>query len=235
MLLLDNMDDSVITVRARTSAANLPDETDLALQQPPQRRVGPFTLDQNKGFHFRPEDGVFLFTGGVVLHYMDERSKTTTTLTAENAEYDSKTGLLTAHEGARLDRAEGSFIAQDITFNVLTNAGIVTNAIAETDYFRMRGDRIEANADGTYTVQNGTFTTCIRGRPDYQIHAKRLTISPNRYVSASGVTVYAGPTKLITLPSLRRNLNSKSDLIGATPGYNKSEGIFARLHENAYS
>ena len=231
ILLLDNPDEEVIAVRARDTASIRRNEAAaIAPYEAPPRKVGPFELDQYTSIEFRP-DGVVAFTGGVRLRYQDPRSQTTTTLNAESAEYDTRTGLLTAHNGARLDRAEGSFIAQEITYNVVTNAGFVTNAIAETDYFRMRGDRIEANADGTYTVENGTFTTCIRGRPDYQIHAKRLTVNPNRYVTASGITLYAGPTKLITLPSLRRNLNSKSELLAATPGYNKSEGIFARIHE----
>ena len=230
ILLLDDADDAVISIRARDVSPNFRDRADNAPFDAPPRRIGPLEIDQEAEIDYRP-DGVIAFPHGVRLRYMDAQSKTTTTLNAESAEYDAKTGLLTAHNGARLDRSEGSFIAQEITFNVLTNAGFVTNAIAETDYFRMRGDRIEANADGTYTVENGTFTTCIRGRPDYQIHAKRLTVHPNRYVSATGVTIYAGPTKLITLPSLKRNLNSKSDLLAATPGYNKSEGLFARIHE----
>ncbi len=240
VLLLDDADDeggkTVIAVRnhqgvpSSTQSAKASADTTTDSAAPP-RIIGPFAIDKMGGFQIGGSTGILSLYGGVRLTYTAAGAKTTTTLNAESAEYDPKTGLLTAHNGARLDRPDGSFIAQELTFNVVTNAGFAVNAIAESDYFRMRGDRIEANADGTYTVENGVFTTCIRGRPDYQIRAKRLTIHPNRFVTASGVTPYAGPTKLITLPSLRRNLNSKSEFLAATPGYNKSEGIFARVHD----
>ena len=109
--------------------------------------------------------------------------------------------------------------------------GFITNAIAESDYFRMRGDRIEALPDGSYQIENGVYTTCIRGRPDYQIRARRLTIKPNQYVSARHVTFYAGPTALITLPALTRSLNRYSNAPIPTPGYNTTDGFFLNLRD----
>jgi hypothetical protein len=176
-------------------------------------------------------NGIFQFPDGVHLTYTEEGSKATTTLTAQSAEYDPKTGLLTAHKSARLERTEGSFVADEITYNLVTQAGFVTNGIAESDYFRMRGDRIEALPDGSYQIENGVYTTCIRGRPDYQIRARRLRIKPNQYVTARHVTFYAGPTALITLPTLTRSLTRSSNAPIPTPGYNTTDGFFLNLRD----
>ncbi len=240
ILPLDDMrDTTVISVRARTAPLPLSvDDTrpSITLENAlpfaaPPAQYGPITLRNATEYRQNPETSTYSFSGGGQIVYTDPRTNAQTTLNADSAEYNYRTGLITAHRGARLERTEGSFVGDEITYNIITRAGFTTNAIAETDYFRMRGARIEALADGSYTVEDGVFTTCIRGRPDYQIRAKRLTIKPNQYVSARGVTIFAGPTALITLPSLRRSLATASSVPIPTPGYNKSEGIFARLHD----
>ena len=243
-LLLDDMQDAqVVPIRRRSAPRNaVPNDgqndtrrsltLDSALpfaSQPSQ--YGPLVARSFGHMAQKTAEGIYTFSDGVQIVYTDPRDKAQTTLTAESAEYNYRTGLVTAHQGARLERSEGSFVGDDITYNVITRAGFTTNAIAETDYFRMRGRRIEALPDGSYVVEDGVFTTCIRGRPDYQIRARRLTVKPNQYVSARGATVFAGPTRLVTLPTFRRSLAAGSSLPIPTPGYDKSDGVFARLRD----
>ena len=230
ILLLDAMPDTdVVAVRAEQAQAR-PTPPKPALTTPgPPLRPGVITIDSFGSWDIIND--IIQFPDGVRLTYTETASKATTTLTAQSAEYDPKTGLLTAHKSARLERTEGSFVADEITYNLVTRAGFVTNAIAESDYFRMRGDRIEALPDGSYQIENGVYTTCIRGRPDYQIRAKRLRIKPNQYVSARNVTFFAGPTALISLPTLTRSLTRSSNAPIPTPGYNSTDGFFLNLRD----
>ena len=230
VLPLDAMPDADTAAVRLAAVQAKPTSSKSALTVPaPPLRPGVITVD---GFGSADiVNGIFQFPDGVRLTYTETASQATTTLTAQSAEYDPQTGLLTAHKSARLERTEGSFVAEEITYNLVTRAGFITNGIGESDYFRMRGDRIEALPDGSYQIENGVYTTCIRGRPDYQIRARRLRIKPNQYVSARHVTFYAGPTALITLPSLNRSLTRNSNAPIPTPGYNTTDGFFLNLRD----
>lgn len=206
-----------------------PPRRPLPNQPKPPVTYGPITVSNYQGLDLK--DGVLSITGGAEMVYTDPVTKVKSTLTADSAEYVLATGLLTARKGARLDRTEGSFLADEIAFNLIKNTGTAINVIAETDNIRMRGERIDVLPDGSYLITNGVYTTCIRGRPDYQVRARRLSISANKIISARHATFYAGPTPLITIPTFRRKLDSRSDIPLPTPGFSKNEGLFFNVHD----
>jgi len=205
------------------------------LQRPPGAPPPPGRIEVRKFRQLRwsPGGRHFRSQGSVQIFYRDPTNPQDkgTTLTASDVEADADTGQVEARGGARLERTEGVITGDQIQYNFYSHVGYITNAVAETAYFRMRGKRIATQADGSYVVEEGVFTTCIRAHPDYQIRARRLTISPNRYVAARNITFYAGPTPLISLPSLRRDLARQEHAPVPTPGYSKSEGVTLRLHD----
>ncbi len=101
-------------------------------QPKPPVTYGPITVSNYQGLDLK--DGVLSVTGGAEMVYTDPVTKVKSTLTADSAEYVVATGLLTARKGARLDRTEGSFLGDEIAFNMINNTGTAINVIAETDH-----------------------------------------------------------------------------------------------------
>jgi hypothetical protein len=179
------------------------------------------------------EGGYFRSPSSVQVVYTDPTDPTPVTLTAQSVDYDGKSGLLKGRGGFRLVRADATFTGKEIDYNFVKRSGEVLEGIVEAPYFRMNGSRLLARADGAYVVENGLFTTCEHTRPDYQIRARQLTVLPNQYVSARGVALYLGGTKLISVPSLRRNLRTTSAVSFPRINYNRAEGPTIRLNDNS--
>jgi hypothetical protein len=208
--------------------------------QPPgqpsaSRPPGRITLRKFRHLEWSPDGNSFKADGLVMLDYFDPVDSKTTTLTAQDVSYDSDTGLVEAKGGFRLERAEGVFTGQEIHYNFQSRAGYILDAIVESEYFRMRGRRIETQASGVYVVTEGVFTTCLHGRSDYHIRAGRLEVLPGRYVSARKITFYAGPSPLITLPSYRQDLSTGSSAPLPLPGYTPGEGFTLSLRGSPLS
>jgi hypothetical protein len=194
------------------------------IQKPPAE----ITVSKFRKLRWSPQEERIASQGPVKITYTDPTTNKITTLTAQDLEYDAQKGVAKASGSIQLEREEGQFAGQSIEYNFKTDAGFVTGAILLSPYFRMRGDRIERMTDGTYVVENGYFTTCENQRPDYQIRAGKLTVSPNRFVSARKITFYAGGTALISLPSYRRNLRVSSGASIPRFSFNKTDGIAFR-------
>jgi hypothetical protein len=204
-------------------------------RKPASRPPGRITLRKFRHLQWSPDGNSFKADGLVQMVYFDPVDNKTTTLTANNVSYDSETGLVEAKGGFRLEREEGVFTGQEINYNFQSRAGYILDAIVESEYFRMRGKRIETQANGSYVVTDGVFTTCLRGRPDYHIRAGRLEVLPGRYVSARKITFYAGPSPLITLPTYRQDLSTGSSAPVPLPGYTPGEGFTLSLRGSALS
>lgn len=234
-------DDAVdLLYAARLPVSALPDPT--AAQPPKKGQAGgkapipPGSISVRRFQHVRwsPSGNKFRSTGSVQVVYKNSSDPTDkgTTLTAQDVNGDAETGQMEASGGIRIERVEGTITGQTTKYNFISNAGYVTDAIAITDFFRMSGKRIETQADGSYSVIDGNFTTCVNGRPDYRIQAHRLSVNPNRLVTARNISFYAGSTRLISLPSFRRNLQAGATAPFPTIGYNKTEGMVLQYRDS---
>ncbi len=189
-----------------------------------------------KTFH-RSGNGDIQASGGGQMVYTEEGATSTTTLTAQEINYVAATGQLNAVGTVHLSREASphseavQFVGQSLTYNFQTQTGRVSNAFLAGDYFTASGKVITAQPDGTYVVEQGEYTTCIRNRPDYKIRARRLTVKPGQYVSARGVILYVGGTRLISWSSYRVSLKRAHSAPVPLPGYNKTDSLFVRLHD----
>ena len=203
---------------------------------------GAVQISKFKRLHWSPDKNTLRSDGPVTVVYTQtalpgangDNSKAT--LEVNNLIYEFDTGLVKASNGIKLTRPGNEVFTGDaIEFNLSDNVGFVTGANVTTEYFRINGKRIEALANQTYIVTNGTFTTCERGRPDYHIAAKRLTVATGKYVSARNITLYLGSTRLISLPSFKRGLSRGVTVPAPRAGYSKAEGFTVRYAANLLS
>ena len=206
---------------------------DIAAPEVPPRKLGPLDLDQFE--HMTWTNGTVLhLEKSVRIRYTDPQTSVPTVLEADVVDFNYATGELKASGNFvdiqhplpfRLTREDAAFTGRNITVNVKDGNGFLTNADLQTDLYHLTGERIEIR-DKIYLVTRGTFTTCIRRHPDYHIAARDIRLDPGKDVKAHGVSFYAGPTKLITLPYFKRSLKSGSGYsLPITPTFNKRDGI----------
>ncbi len=201
----------------------------------PEKPPSPIQLRNFKSLKWSPDQKSFHSNGNVQIDYGTVGTTSYSKLIAHSIDYDEATHQVQASGGIQLTRLDGIIYGQEIKYNLQTHVGYVTEAIAVTDIFRMTGKRIETTADGSYTVINGTFTTCVNGKPDYHVRAGRLTINPNRAVSGKNITLFAGPTALISLPTFKRDLRAGGPVTTPLPGYSVNEGLTLNLKDSLIS
>jgi hypothetical protein len=204
----------------------------------PPTAPGPFTpsrsgvvrVEQFKHME-KQGNGDIKATGGVVAIYTDDQTQQQTTVTAQEFDYVAATGQAQARGSVRLENKDVIFTGQDLNYNFQTQTGTITNGIGVGDYFTLRGQLIKAQGDGSYVVEHGEYTTCIRARPDYKIRARQLIIKPGDYVVAHGLILYMGGTRVISWPRYKINLKHSHAVPVPLPGYDKTDGPFVRLHD----
>ena len=190
------------------------------------------TVTRFQKLKWSPNSGSFASDGSVRIEYKSLETNVISQMLASNVNYDATTGRILAKGEVRLLRPDGVFTGREIDFNLKTNVGYITDAFLDTDFFRMRGERIERKEDGTVELIKGIFTTCENENPDYRVRAGRLTVKPNQSVSARNITFYAGKTALISLPSYRRNLRGSSRPAIPNFGFNRADGLSVRQSDS---
>ncbi|HEV2471747.1 MAG TPA: DUF3769 domain-containing protein [Chthonomonadales bacterium] len=176
-----------------------------------------------------PSGGAIHAVGNVEAEVTDTVTGKVSIVRTRQLDYSDSTGRLSAERGLSLSRSDGTFTATSLVYDFQNHSGILTGAEGHTDYATFSGKSIQELANGTFVVTNGEFTTCVAARPDYHLRARKITIVPRRYVSARDITFYAGSTRLITLPSYRRDLRTSAPPPTPVPGYDRTLGPFVRL------
>lgn len=187
--------------------------------------------------------------GDVLLILTDTETNRQVKISADSLDYDGQKGIYTASGSPDqthpvvMTTDEGVLTGSTLEYDVIHRTGDLKHASVESSFFRVRGDEIEARADGSYVVTNGMFTTCRigtldakHGVPDYRIAAAKMTIFPNHYVSARRVNFYLGRLKLPPFPSIKRDLSAGSTVTNLIlPGYDRHNGLTLHLTDTPIS
>jgi hypothetical protein len=210
----------------------------------PPKKLGPVDIDQFQHWTWKPDTNIYRFERTVRIRYTDPQTDIPTVLEADVVEYNLATGELKAtgdfsdflHPAPfRLTRQDAAFTGRELTINLKDGNGTLTNGDLQTDLYHLTGERIEIR-NGVYLITHGSFTTCIRRRPDYHLTARDIRFEPGKEVKAHNITFYAGPTRVITLPYYKRNLSSKAgQAVPLTPSYNKRDGFGLHYQDSPVS
>jgi hypothetical protein len=222
--------------------AFLPIATLLNEKKPPvpanlRPRTGHIEVRGFKRLYWSSSKGNFRSEGNATLQYTPLQKPNepppvidpTSRLTAKEVEYNTQTGYVQAREGVLMKTPDGIFTGSNVFFNFTTKEGTLEKATLETVFFKMKGEKIEAKLNGSYTLTRGEFTTCEHGKPDYRVRAKSLTATPGKYIVAKNITLFAGKTALFTLPVYRQSLQGRSQALPFTYTYNRVEGAGIRV------
>jgi LPS-assembly protein len=118
-------------------------------------------------------------TGDVIVTYQDIRVE------ADTITYDEMTKELTAGEHVIFTRGEERLQADNVSLNVDTKAGVLTNASgAIGPGFMITAGEVVRSAEGRYELKNATITTCESDQPGWTLALARAVIEPNKQVTA---------------------------------------------------
>jgi len=192
-----------------------------------QLEGGEGTVSGNTGsLEFRREDYAVL-SGGVRVEYQD------VTLTADYAEVDLETRVVTATGNVVFDQGPSRLAGETMTLDLDTKTGTITEASAyvDPDYY-FSGREISKVGDNVYTVVDGIFTSCSGDEvPDWSFTLGRARVEVDAYahVKSAALKIKKLPvfyTPYILWPTKRER---SAGLLVPNIGYSDRRGTYLGL------
>ncbi|MGH7561894.1 MAG: LPS-assembly protein LptD, partial [Gemmatimonadales bacterium] len=172
-----------------------PDRIDFTFTFPPERGGGTAS-GSAEGLEYRREDYAIL-AGAVQLKYQDIELK------ADRAELDIETKVVTATGNVIIDQGPRRITGATATFNLETKTGVLTESTAHvaTDYF-FSGSEVAKIGEDTYTVTDGTFTSCAGERPDWSFRLGKATVEVEGYAHVRSAAMRVKRVPVLYTPYL---------------------------------
>ena len=127
----------------------------------------------------------------------------------------------------------GKIMGDSITYNMTTKKGEVYNASTFSPPLYYRGKVINKISDDKIEVNKGLFTTCDLETPHYSLRAGRINIEIDKMVTASNITIYAGPIPVFYFPFLVFPLKEGAvSWFFPTIGHSQEKGIYVKAGYN---
>lgn len=204
-------------------------------QTPPNRLDFDLTFPEEQGggsavgsagsLEYRRDDYAVL-SGGVTIKYQDIE------LTAERAELDLDTKIVTAQGDVVLDQGPRRLTGATMTFDLDTKTGTLTEASGQVsaDYY-FRGREVSKTGDDTYEVVDGLFTSCKQDVPDWSFRMGRATVQVAGYAHVKNATLRAKNLPLVYVPYIVWPVKSErsSGLLVPNIGYSEQRGFLLGL------
>lgn len=214
-----------------TTAATAPGAPPAPPPLPPGDRV---TFDVNVGADrgggratgsagdFDYEDGRFLLASGVVeLKYRDVR------LRADRVRIDIPANRLTAEGNVVLDEGPRRLSGTTLDYDLTNRTGKITDAIAFVDpgyYFK--GAEIAKIGPTTYTITDGTFTSCGQEVPSWSFQLSRAKVTMEEYARIYNARLKFKKLPVFYLPYMLwpATTERSSGFLVPKPGYSERRG-----------
>ena len=136
---------------------------------------------------------------------------------------------------------EGDVVATRLGDKVTGHKGVYDFEKEEGVFYMARGssepwyvtaDKVEREADGRYSVDKSTLSTCDLPNPHYRFEAGKTTVIPEERVVARNLLLYAGRVPVFYLPYYSHRLDTGRPPIEWEAGTQTDLGTYARLGYN---
>ncbi len=195
------------------------DRIDFNLNFPPERGGGTAS-GSAESLEYRREDYAVL-AGAVQLKYQDIELK------ADRAELDIETKVVTATGNVIIDQGPRRITGATATFNLETKTGTLTESTAHVaqDYF-FSGSEVAKIGEDTYTVTDGTFTSCAGESPDWSFRLGKATVEVEGYAHVRSAAMRVKRVPVLYTPYLVWPVKSErsSGLLIPNIGYSDRRG-----------
>jgi LPS-assembly protein len=186
----------------------------------PLSQVLPGMPDVGK-LDFDPRSGTWTGTNGVYA------SNGQTTLTADWASYNQKTGDVTADGHVKISTGDRVWMGEHITYNFKTRQ--MRAEQYRTGKHPIYAEGVDLTGDGSnklYSAGSVAVTSDDYFNPDYEIRASRINIVPDQYAEMWNAVFWAKGVPVFYFPYYKRNLGPNANNFMFTPGFRSSYGGF---------
>ncbi len=170
---------------------------------------------------YDPATGTATGTNGVYIKYGN------TTLTADTASVNQKSGEAVADGHVRIESADQLWVGDHIRYNFKTHQ-------MQSEQFRTGkwpvfagGTDLTGNSSNQVYYANHSFvTTDDTVDPEFKVRASRIKIVPGKYVEMWNAVLYAEGVPVFYFPYYKRNLGPRANNLTFSPGYRSTYGGF---------
>src|ERR1700722_5346619 len=118
---------------------------------------------------------------------------------------------IVAEEDLMMEYANRAFVGSRLEYDFLRKTGTLYNGKTFVDIWFLGGDKIELKEDGTFFISNAFVTTCEDQENTWEINAKTVKITEDKFLSARNIRFRFFKVPLFWLPSFKSNLKAISD------------------------
>ena len=151
------------------------------------------------------------------------------TLNAEQVQYNLDTMEAESLGNVRLTVGKDTLWGDRIAINLETGVGTIFNGsiFIEKSHFYIRGDRILKTGENSYTIENGSVTTCDGDLPPWRITGEKVDITIEKYGTVKHAAFWTKKWPVFYVPYLifPVNINRQSGLLPPQMGYSSRNGI----------
>lgn len=186
------------------------------------------------------ENGVLHASGNVEVLWQD------TTMFADKAAYDPASKLLTASGNIRLIKAGDTVSGDKLTLDTesgraelenghisLSKSSLTTDSKTSNSGATLRADakKITRTNEEDYTLQQGSFTTCIAAPPSWKFGASELDVTLEEYATGKHVVFYIKDVPVFYFPYLIYPVKRErqSGLLIPSLGSSAKRGTFVEI------
>jgi LPS-assembly protein len=167
-----------------------------------------------------------VLAGNVKVKYQD------IDLSADRAEIDLQTKVVTATGHVIVDQGPRRMSGDTLQFDLDTKTGTLENATAQVqpDYY-FTGREISKTGDDTYEVVDGVFTSCSQKTPDWSFKLGRAQVEVEGYARIHSATLRAKKLPLLYTPYILwpAKRERTSGLLIPNIGYSENRGALLGL------
>ena len=116
-----------------------------------------------------------------------------------------------AEEDLMMEYSNRAFVGTRLEYDFINKTGVLFNGKTFVDILFLGGDKIEIKEDGTFYISNAFVTTCEDQENTWEINAKSVKITEDRFLAARNIRFRFFKVPLFWLPSFKSNLKAFSD------------------------
>ena len=168
------------------------------------------------------DNGVVIAEGDVVI------TKGQQSLNAQEAVYDTNTGIAEVAKGFRLESAGDILEGEQGVFDLENRTGKITKGrlFLSENHFYVSGDVLEKTGEDSYLIKNCQLTTCDGTTPDWSITGSEIRVTVEGYGTVKHAAFRVRQTPILYLPYMIFPAKTKrqSGLLPPRVGYSTLNG-----------
>ena len=219
------------TVRAQDDAADQAATEATSEEEADPRATFSVALDPangggrvtGKAGDFQLEPGRYLLaSGGVEIRYQD------LVLEAQTIRLDIPDNRVTAEGDVILDEGPQRLVGDTLDYDLDSRTGRVTNARASIDSgYYFEGDEIAKTGAVTYTIDNGTFTSCEGESPSWSFKTSDASVTLEEYARIRNARLRFGKVPVLYFPYILwpATTERSSGWLVPKPSYSERRGF----------